>query len=284
MNVFIADAFTSQPFSGNPAGVALVEHDWPAEADMLRLAAELRHSETAFLRVKGSEVEARYFTPTEEVDLCGHATIASFRVLHGEAGLPAGRYTLHTRAGRLNVDVEERLTWMDMAPPQEGDGFTAAQTAELYAAFGLSTADAAESLAPRVVSTGLADILLPLGSLSALNRAVMDEAAVTALSRQHGAIGFHLFSLGGAEGAAAHTRNFGPLVGIPEEAATGTASGALTHYLAANGLAAPGSELFYVQGEAMGKPSRIYARLPKEGGIRIGGEAAVVLRGEVPSL
>ena len=80
MKFFIVDAFTDQPFGGNPAGVVLLESDtFPKEELMLQIAAELRYSETAFIqRHTDKEFSIRYFTPKAEVDLCGHATIASF--------------------------------------------------------------------------------------------------------------------------------------------------------------------------------------------------------------
>ena len=84
MKYFIIDAFTDQPFGGNPAGVVLLDtQTFPKEDLMLKIAAELRYSETAFiLRHSEQEFTIRYFTPKAEVDLCGHATIASFFLLH----------------------------------------------------------------------------------------------------------------------------------------------------------------------------------------------------------
>ena len=80
MRYFIVDAFTDRPFGGNPAGVVLLEGDtFPSEEMMRRIAAELRYSETAFIRRHSAqEFTIRYFTPKAEVELCGHATIASF--------------------------------------------------------------------------------------------------------------------------------------------------------------------------------------------------------------
>ena len=84
MKYFVVDAFTDQLFGGNPAGVVLLESDtFPKKELMLKVAAELRYSETAFIRRHSAqEFTIRYFTPKAEVDLCGHATIASFFMLH----------------------------------------------------------------------------------------------------------------------------------------------------------------------------------------------------------
>ena len=80
MKYFIVDAFTDEPFGGNPAGVVLIDTaEFPDEKYMQQVAAEFRYSETAFVRRDGEEeFTVRYFTPCGEVDLCGHATIATF--------------------------------------------------------------------------------------------------------------------------------------------------------------------------------------------------------------
>ena len=119
---YIVDAFTDQPFGGNPAGVVLLEKGtpFPTEELMQQVAAELRYSETAFVqRLSPTEYTTRYFTPLSEVDLCGHATIATFGVLRQEGLVPEGSLCLnHTRAGALTVRVGEKLM-MQMAQPQQ---------------------------------------------------------------------------------------------------------------------------------------------------------------------
>ena len=104
MRYYIVDAFTDHPFGGNPAGVVLLDgNSFPNETLMLQIAAELRYSETAFVR-RDSEKEftIRYFTPMAEVDLCGHATIASFALMHRKLGV-TGRCFCHTNAGDISV-------------------------------------------------------------------------------------------------------------------------------------------------------------------------------------
>src|SRR5581483_4877476 len=96
------DAFTAEPFRGNPAAVVVLER-WPADAWMQSVAAEMNLSETAFLVRRGpGEFDLRWFTPAVEVDLCGHATVASARVLFDE-GLADGRVDFHTRSGVLRA-------------------------------------------------------------------------------------------------------------------------------------------------------------------------------------
>ncbi len=286
MRLYIADAFTVQRFSGNQAGVALLgEEDFPQEDMMRALAGELKHSETAFVRQTGERAfHIRYFTPAEEVDLCGHATIAAFTVLR-ETGVAApGRYALYTRSGELEIELGGACVWMDMAAPRDGREFSQEEQAGLYAAYGLSLDSRPEGLAPQAVSTGLLDILLPVKDRAALDGAVQDEAEVTRISREYGVVGVHMFCPEREGNITARCRNFAPLYAIPEEAATGTSNGALTYYLYRRGLIGVGGENRFLQGEAMGKPSEILSRLtdgPEGVKVRIGGRAVLTLRCEL---
>ena len=267
--------------------MALLTPDEPELNDAFcqALAAELKHSETAFVRPTGPDsFRLRYFTPEGEVDLCGHATIAAFTTLREAEGLAPGTYRASTLAGELSIQVSEQVVWMDMAPPVEGRNFSPEEGAELYAAYGLSTADCPEGFAPMVVSTGLQDILLPVSTAEALDRAEQDEGAVTELSERYGVVGVHMFWPCLNEKATAHCRNFAPLYAIPEEAATGTSNGALTYYLYRLGKLAAGAENRFVQGEKMGKPSEILSRLtegPDGVQVRVGGRAVLTLRADL---
>ena len=274
MEIYIVDAFTGQRFGGNQAGVVLLapEEPEPVPEWMAALAAELKHSETVFVRTMEENLfRLRYFTPTEEVALCGHATVAAFTLLRGLGRCGLGVCRAQTGAGLLDIQVEEKLVWLNMAPPRLLRSFTEAEVSAMYRAFGL---EGQKSKIPAaLVNSGLADILLPVESLETLNRAKMDREAVQILSERYDAVGCHVFSIG--EGAAAHCRNCAPRVGIDEECATGTANTGLTFYLAQMGLLQPGAENRIVQGEAMGRPSEIYTRLGPDGKIQVGGSAVV---------
>ena len=285
MELYVADAFTTVRFSGNQAGVALLgEGDFPEESLMRALAGELKHSETAFVRRTGDRAfHIRYFTPAEEVDLCGHATIAAFTVLRDTGTIVPGDYALHTRSGDLEIGVGADAVWMDMAPPADGPTFSEQEQQALYAAYGLSLADRPEGLEPQAVSTGLMDILLPVRDLATLDKAVQNEAEVTRLSEHYSVVGVHMFCPHTPD-AAAHCRNFAPLYAIPEEAATGTSNGALTYYLFRRGLIQTGADNRFVQGEKMGKPSEILSRITEdENGVkvRVGGRALITLKCEL---
>lgn len=112
MKQYIIDAFTDRLFSGNPAAVCLPEA-WPTEETMLAIARENRLSETAFLVKEPQGWRLRWFTPGGEIDLCGHATLASaFALIYGEK-TAQGRVTFHTQSGALEVIDENGLLKMD---------------------------------------------------------------------------------------------------------------------------------------------------------------------------
>lgn len=280
MEFFIADAFAEKAFGGNGAGVALVEEFPPADF-MRRVDAELHFSETAFVkRLDETGFHIRYFTPTEEVALCGHATVAAFSALRQAGYIPDGDFALRTAAGELRVSVTESCVFMDMAEPRVLGTFSPEEASELYAACGLGGRDRPEDMEPMIVSTGLADILLPVKDRETLNGLSPCMERVEELSKKHSILSFHVFCPGQAE-VLAYCRDFAPVCGIPEEAATGTANGALTHYLARLGRVTPGRENIIVQGEAMGRPSVVRSLVTEQGLVRVGGGAVVLFRGEL---
>ncbi|MBQ9060789.1 MAG: PhzF family phenazine biosynthesis protein [Firmicutes bacterium] len=308
--MYIADAFTTEKFGGNPAGVVLLKEneDFPSDELMRKTAAELRYSETAFIRpMSAPELEEvlsemtfgeagpaasdidggfqiRYFTPADEVDLCGHATIASYRCLT-DAGLceTGGTYLNRALAGDLFIDVAGDQVLMDMARPRHiRDMRAPEELQELYEVMGIDYCDL--GMIPQMISTGLPDIIMPVASREVLDAIDPDFPALTELSRKYEVVGVHAFALA-PEGdkVTAYCRNFAPLYDIDEEAATGTSSGALTYYLVRNGLF-KGDRCIFIQGEKMGRPSQIRSSIRRDSNglqIRIGGSAAILVKGRI---
>jgi PhzF family phenazine biosynthesis protein len=276
MKYFIVDAFTSQPFGGNPAGVVLLDGDsFPKEELMLQIAAELRYSETAFVkRDSDSEYTVRYFTPKAEVELCGHATIATFSLLY-KLQLAKGECICHTKAGDLNIRVGEKVL-MQMATPRIVDTITDSE--EIYQAIGVT--DYQPTLPVQIAYSGLPDIMIPLHDVSMLQSLKPDMEAITAITRKYEVVSFHVFAIAG-DGHTAHVRDFAPLYDIPEESATGTANAALTHYLQQNGRIPSTGDFSFLQGEAMGRPSVVATRITGDGVIYVGGTATIVAKGEL---
>jgi len=276
MKYFIVDAFTSQPFGGNPAGVVLLDGDiFPAEELMLQIAAELRYSETAFVkRHSDSEYTVRYFTPKAEVELCGHATIATFSLLY-KLQLAKGGCICHTMAGNLRIEVDEKVL-MQMATPRIVDTISDAE--EIYRAIGVT--DYQPTLPVQIAYSGLPDIMIPLRDVAMLQSLRPDMEAIAMITRKYDAVSYHVFTFAGDEHTA-HVRDFAPLYDIPEESATGTANAALTHYLQKNGRIPSTGDFSFLQGEAMGRPSVVATRITGDGTIYVGGSATIVARGEL---
>lgn len=260
MEAYVMDAFSAVVFGGNQAGVVLPDREL-SDREMQQIAGEFKHSETAFVRVEpDGSVTLRYFTPAGEVDLCGHATIASFALLRQIDKIGDGIFTAHTKAGELQIRVSGETVWMDMAPPQLLRTIEKKDWEALYGAYGLRSEHCPEGFVPKIVSTGLADIMMPVLNHEVLLSAVQDERAVTELSRHYDVTGVHMFCPGG-EDCTAYCSNYAPLYDIPEECATGTSNGALTYYLYLQGLVKPEEENIFLQGEHMNRPSEIRSRL-----------------------
>ena len=136
-------------------------------------------------------------------------------------------------------------------------------------------------ISPEIISTGLPDIILPIKDKSKLLNMKVDFCKLAEISRELNVTGVHAFYIKDRMSRIAYARNFAPAVGIDEEAATGTANGALIYYLKKNGLLAEDS-LVVSQGESMGRPSQINCRIEnsKEGySVFVGGEANIVIEG-----
>ncbi len=112
MKQYIVDAFTDKPFSGNPAAVCMME-EWPSEDFMMKLAMENNLSETAFLVKEGEDYRLRWFTPEKEVELCGHATLASSFVILNFYEPECDAVRFHTLSGVLTVNRKGKLFEMD---------------------------------------------------------------------------------------------------------------------------------------------------------------------------
>ena len=274
MKYFIVDAFTGRPFGGNPAGVVLVD-SFPSKELMRKIAAELRYSETAFIRQDSAEeFTVRYFTPEAEVDLCGHATIASFFVLHRK-GFASSQCLCHTLAGNLIVETGEQVM-MQMASPRIVA--TIDETEEIYAALGVK--GYRPTMPVQIVYAGLPDFMLPLPDVATLQSLQPDMEAIKNITKHHKAVSIHPFAFGN-DGYTAHVRDFAPLYGIPEESATGTANASLTYYLQQCGCLGAEAECAFIQGEAMGRPSVVATRIQAAGSLYVGGTAAIVAEGEL---
>lgn len=208
MLLTVVDAFTDRPFSGNPAAVAIVD-EFPPDERMRAVAREMNLSETAFVVSRDhDEYDLRWFTPSIEVDLCGHATLA---VVH----LLGGHVVFNTRSGRLSCDVQD--DWVEMNFPA---WHPVEQSLPVLPA-GL----------PSPTWTGIAgeDWLVELPQAREVADLQPDQAGIAALGRRA------LIVTARADPDAKAdivSRVFAPNAGIPEDPVTGSAHCALAPYWA----------------------------------------------------
>jgi len=262
---------------GNPAGVVLNADDLSC-AEKLKIAQAVGYSETAFVS-KDDEVdfEVSFFTVTDEVDFCGHATLATFSTLFSKKLISAGKYKQRTKAGILSVNVEEdgRVV-MEQACPTYLQAFEYEDIAELI---GLPFDILSSTQLPiEVISTGLHDVIVPV-PLGYLDKLEVDNEKLSEFCEKYDLIGMHAFELNDSHSEfTASCRNFAPLFGIPEESATGSSSGALACYLVKHVFA--GEETFdfvFEQGRSMGRASKLSASVKLENGqvskVEVGGFA-----------
>lgn len=249
--VYHVDAFTSVPFRGNSAGVVL-HADGLSEAQMQLIARELRHSETAFLLTSNeSDVHIRYFTPTVEVPICGHATVAAHYVRANVLGLGNTTIWQTSLAGRHRVDIEAigddyRISLEQgipgFEPPLEG----AVRTA-IIRALHLSEDDMLPGLPIQVATTGHSKVMIPLKPEVDLDALSPDLQALATISQQIGCNGFFPFQIRKGENAT-DGRMFSPAIGIVEDPVTGNANGPMGAWLVHHRLMAHDGKTLRVQG------------------------------------
>ncbi|MDQ0166168.1 PhzF family phenazine biosynthesis protein [Bacillus horti] len=229
---------------------------------MQEIARIVGLSETAFfVETDHADFKIRYFTPKGEVDICGHATVAAFNLLWTQERISLGTYTLLTKAGMLEVILQENgEVFLTQALPRYFEHVDRKLIAD---SLRISPDDLVHDLPVQIVSTGLRDILVPIKRSGILKHITPDFEQITKISRDYQVVGYHLFTLDIQPGALAECRNFAPLYGITEESATGTSNGALTCYLWKNRKLPEAQDHEYIlkQGYTMNRPSEVRARL-----------------------
>lgn len=288
MSIFLVDAFTNQRFTGNRAGVVLDSEGYSRDIKQ-KIAAELNASETVFARRLGpSEFEAVYFTPTTEIEFCGHATIALFYTLAKYGKLDTNSATIRTKAGTFPIAVEKKsdgdiLVTMRQTQAQYAEAPCSSE--ELANALHLPEEAFDERLPVGLARTGNWHLIVGLTSKSYLEQIDYDPATLSEILMRAQAVTLHAFCQ--EDAGTFNVRNFGPTIGIPEDPATGSAAGAFAAYLVHEGLIADGRhDIRIVQGEKMGRKSQIDLRIDCENRIlkqvEITGSAAISFELSLP--
>ena len=257
------DAFTDTPFSGNPAAVCLLS-ETPVPGWMQRVAAEMGLSETAFVHSRADGAfDLRWFTPIAEVDLCGHATLASAHALWESGRLESsGEARFHTRSGVLTA--WKREAWIEMDFPAQPD-VSVEPPLELVDALGVT---------PTYVGKNLTDYLVELGSEREVRQTVPNFQRLAKLSMR----GVMVTAVGMPAASGRYdfvSRFFAPRVGVSEDPVTGSAHCCLGPFWRGR---LGRDTLTGFQASARGGIVRVRA----DGGrVRLSGQAVTVMRAEL---
>jgi PhzF family phenazine biosynthesis protein len=257
--IFQVDAFTAEPFAGNPAAVCLLDGPWD-ERWMQRVAREMNLSETAFLLRRGDDFDLRWFTPTVEVDLCGHATLASAHALWEGGYLePKEQARFHTRSGLLIATRRDDGIELDFPAIPEEPAEAPAGLAE------------ALEISPMYVGRTRSDYLMEVDSEEIVRSLKPDFSRLEKLSIR----GVIVTSRAASGGYDFVSRFFAPGAGIDEDPVTGAAHCCLGPYWR----------------KRLGKDEFVAYQVSERGGVvrvrvdgdrvYLRGQAVTVLRGEL---
>ncbi|HLA68199.1 MAG TPA: PhzF family phenazine biosynthesis protein [Bacteroidota bacterium] len=298
------NAFTTEQFSGNPAGVVL-DAKGLSESKMQFIAREFALPETAFVLppgVRGADIQIRWFSPTVEIPLCGHATIGAFHAL-AEAGLAGMRqnglypFKVQTKSGLLKVVVEKKTSGTIVEFHLPVSRFTVVQnlSSQIRNSLGLKSSD----LSTKLPVARANYLYVPINSLARLFSMKPDMEALAQVCRAHRWIGVCVFTLQTKEQSSAfHSRFFAPAAGIPEDPVTGSANGPLGVYLhqfalwksailPSFTLADGRLEFVGEQGDVLGRKGRVKVRIKVKKGVvddvSIAGEAVTIFSSDLYS-
>lgn len=259
LTIYQVDAFTDQPFAGNPAAVCVLPAPRSA-AWMQHVASEMNLSETAFLVEREGAFDLRWFTPVDEVDLCGHATLASAHILWEAGYLAAGETAVfETKSGRLTAQQQEDYIVMD---------FPSEPVAPVESPAGLAEAFGVE---PNYVGKNRMDYLVLLDSETTV-RSLQPNMEQLSLVDTRGII---VTAPSSAEEVDFVSRFFAPRLGIPEDPVTGSAHCCLGPFWQQR---LEKDELVGYQASPRG--GTVYVRVEGDR-VHLGGHAVTVLKGEL---
>lgn len=285
------DVFTDRPFAGNQLAV-FTDARGLSTAQMQTITREMNFSESTFVlppELPGAHKRVRIFTPAMEMPMAGHPTVGTTFVLAQRGELTGAEVVLQLNIGAVPVQIERdpagapRFVWMTHRAPEFGPIRT--DTATVAAALGVAAEEVRADLPVQEVSTGVPFLYVPLRSLEAVGRCHVDQAALRRLFPGEPRMVYIFCTETVDPGARIHARMFAPHVAdIPEDPATGAASGPMAAYAVRYGLA-PDGQFMLEQGLEMGRPSQIHVIARRAGEafaeLKIGGQAVIVGEGHL---
>lgn len=273
------NAFTDSKNGGNGAGVVFNSPDLTSD-QMSKVTKELKVSETAFLfPSKEADFSVKFFTPTIEVDLCGHATIASYFV-HGLENPDDKNKTItqKTNVGVLAVDqyfsngIIEKVMMTQGKPVMKDIPLELSEVADIL---NISKDQIDSSFPTQKASTGIFCLPICIKNFETLKNMKPDFGKVEHFCRQIDVGGVFVFSFKTLQPESLyHGRCFCPVYGVNEDPTTGTANGAVCAYLVKNNIVDEG-EFVCEQGDIIGRPGRVMVEV-KDDVVKVGGRAIVV--------
>ena len=255
----LVDAFTAQPFAGNPAAVYVLDH-WPGDAWLSRVAREMNQSETAFLAKNTTGFDLRWFTPLTEVELCGHATLASAHILWTTGAAERNQpIAFNTKSGTLSARQSGDLIELDFPllsedPIPEPPG--------LSAALGIT---------PNYIGKSVHDLIVQVPSDALVRSAQPNQSLLTQISTR----GVILTAQSSDPKFDFISRFFAPAAGINEDPVTGSAHCCLATFWRKR----LGKDSFRAY-QASPRGGIVHVRIAADRAI-LGGQAVTVARGEL---
>lgn len=294
-NLYQVDSFTKEKFKGNPAGV-ISNADGLTESEMQKIARELNNSETAFIfssNNKEYDAHVRFFTPKDEVPICGHATIAAHYVRAIENGLDTSRIYHKTGAGILPVDVvkenDDYKIIMTQGKIEFGTIIEGENKEELLTALNIKESDLLENYDIQIVSTGHSKVMIGIRSIETLNNLQPNYNELSKLSKIIKCNGYYVFTVDSKDSdILINGRMFAPAIGINEDPVTGNANGPLGAYLVHHNHVKHNNSVFRFkakQGEAIKRTGIIEVDVKIENNepveVKIAGNAMIIFKSEL---
>ncbi|MBD8521291.1 PhzF family phenazine biosynthesis protein [Lysinibacillus fusiformis] len=290
---FYVDAFTTETFGGNPAGV-IPNAENLTDEDMQKIANELNLSETAFLLPTSNanaNYKIRYFTPTKEVDFCGHATL-------GTAWLMATKYNwidkgdkivFESNIGQIPVkwlmenNQLTRVSMTQVRPQVKSIDISPAVVADLV---GIHETDIDDIYPIKIANTGVPHLMVPVKTRQAIDQAEPNLNELKKMNNDFNISTTHLFTFDTNGQFDIYTRDFCPNIGIDEDPVTGAANGALGGYLYLENILAQQErhQLMIGQGHTINRPGILYVTITPDGEnavIEVAGAAVVSIEGKI---
>lgn len=291
IRVYHVDAFTSEKFKGNTAGVVL-DAEKLTENELQSIAKELNLPESVFLFPSTNEkadYKVRYFTPTEEINFCGHATVGLTWLLATEMNLMNDKegIVLETNIGLIPViwnkenNQLKNVEMTQIAPKMEDFQIS---LDDLSSLIGVNVDRIDLNYPIKLASTGNWHLLVPMKSKESIDQATPDFSALAKHNKEHTISTTHLYTFNTDDECDLYTRDFAPGIGINEDPVTGAANGALAGFLYLSELISTHetTHLKIAQNNSLDRPGTLYITvipIEQTAIIKVAGEAIITIRG-----